>query len=110
MTGASNTGGKSKIEELTLSDVMTIDESSPIALRNLQNATITNLGSAFNELTLDEMIDGSELQLIGVIWEDPFTRNAMDSGEPLDDAGVNYETFRALAERIRGKYIPLGFK
>ena len=59
---------------------------------------------------LDEMIDGSELQLIGVIWEDPFTRNAMDSGEPLDDAGVNYETFRALAERIRGKYIPLGFK
>ena len=59
---------------------------------------------------LDEIIDGSELQLIGVIWEDPFTRSAMDSGEPLDDTEINYETFRALAERVRGRYIPLGFK
>ncbi len=59
---------------------------------------------------LDEIIDGSELRLISVIWEDPDTRNAMDSGEPLDDTGLNYENFRALTERIRGKYIPLGFK
>ncbi len=59
---------------------------------------------------LDEIIDGSELQLIAVIWEDPSTRNAMDSGEPVDDTGPNYDTFRDLAERIRGKYIPLGFK
>ena len=59
---------------------------------------------------LDEIIDGAELQLISVIWEDPDTRNAMDSGEPIDDTGLNYENFRALAERIRGKYIPLGFK
>ena len=59
---------------------------------------------------LDEIIDGSELQLIGVIWEDPATRNAMDSGEPLDDTGINFETFRGLSERIRGKNIPLGFK
>ncbi len=59
---------------------------------------------------LDEMIDGSELRLIGVIWEDPETRLSMDSGEPLDDTQPNYECFRDLAERIRGKYIPLGFK
>ncbi|MBR5872397.1 MAG: AAA family ATPase [Oscillospiraceae bacterium] len=38
---------------------------------------------------LDEMIDGSELQLISVIWEDPSTRIAMDSGEPLDDSLPN---------------------
>ena len=59
---------------------------------------------------LDEIIDGSELRLIGVIWEDPSTRASMDSGTPLDPSGINYETFRALAERIRGKNIPLGFK
>ena len=59
---------------------------------------------------LDEIIDGSELQLIGVIWEDPATRDAMDSGEPLDDTGINFETFRDLSERIRGKNIPLCFK
>lgn len=59
---------------------------------------------------LDEIIDGAELRLISVIWEDPDTRNSVDSGEPLDDTGLNYENFRALAERIRGKYIPLGFK
>ena len=27
-----------------------------------------------------------------------------------DDTGINYECFRDLAERIRGKNIPLGFK
>lgn len=59
---------------------------------------------------LDEIIDGTELQLISVIWEDPLTREAMDSGKPVDPAGPNYNTFRGLAERIRGKYIPLGFK
>lgn len=59
---------------------------------------------------LDEIIDGSELQLIGVIWEEPSTRNAMDSGKPLSGSEMNYETFRALAERVRGRYIPLGFK
>ena len=59
---------------------------------------------------LDEIIDGAELQLISVIWEDPATRDSIDSGEPLDDTVLNYECFRDLAERIRGKNIPLGFK
>ena len=59
---------------------------------------------------LDEIIDGSELQLIGVIWEDPLTRSAMDSGIPLAFESPNYQTFRDLSERIGGKYIPLGFK
>ena len=59
---------------------------------------------------LDEIIDGSEIRLISVIWEDPSTRNAIDFGKPLDGTSPNYETFRALKERIRGKNIPLGFK
>ncbi len=59
---------------------------------------------------LDEIIDGTELRLISVIWEDPSTRDSIDSGEPLDDTVLNYECFRDLAERIRGKNIPLGFK
>ncbi len=59
---------------------------------------------------LDEIIDGAELQLIGVIWEDPMTRSAMDSGTPLSFESPNYQTFRNLAERLCGKNIPLGFK
>lgn len=59
---------------------------------------------------LDEIIDGAGLQLIGVIWEDPKTRSAMDSGEMLSFESPNYQTFRDLSERIRGRYIPLGFK
>ncbi|MBQ7874154.1 MAG: AAA family ATPase [Oscillospiraceae bacterium] len=59
---------------------------------------------------LDEIIDGAELQLIGVIWEDPLTRSAMDSGAPLSYESPNYQTFRNLSERICGKNIPLGFK
>ena len=57
---------------------------------------------------LDEMIDGSELQLISVIWEDPLTRICMDSGRPLELYQPNFQNFRDLAERVRGKYIPLG--
>lgn len=59
---------------------------------------------------LDEIIDGAELQLIGVIWEDPMTRSAMDSGSPLSYESPNYQTFRNLSERLCGKNIPLGFK
>ncbi len=59
---------------------------------------------------LDEIIDGTELQLIGVIWEDADVRIAMDSGTPLDVDSTNFKTFRDLSERIRGKNIPLGFK
>lgn len=58
---------------------------------------------------LDEIIDKSELQLIGVIWEDPMTRTAMDSGKALDYSSPNYKTFRDLAERVCGNHIPLGF-
>ena len=59
---------------------------------------------------LDEIIDGTELRLIGVIWEDPMTRSAMDSGKMLSFESPNYETFRSLSERICGRNIPLGFK
>lgn len=59
---------------------------------------------------LDEIIDGTELRLIGVIWEDPMTRSAMDSGKMLSCESPNYKTFRDLSERIRGEKVPLGFK
>lgn len=59
---------------------------------------------------LDEIIDGTELQLIGVIFEDTLVRKAMDSGSGLSPESVNYKAFGNIAERILGKYIPLGFK
>ena len=59
---------------------------------------------------LDEIIDGTELQLIGVIWEDAFVRRAIDSGTALSYESANYKSFGNIAERILGKQIPLGFK
>ncbi len=59
---------------------------------------------------LDEIIDGTELQLIGVVWEDAQTRCAMDSGQALGPDSPNYKPFRELAKRIFGEKIPLGFK
>ena len=59
---------------------------------------------------LDEIIDGAELQLIGVVWEDPLTRSAMDSGSALSYESPNYQPFRNICGRILGKNIPLGFK
>lgn len=59
---------------------------------------------------LDEIIDGTELQLIGVIWEDALVRKAMDSGSVLSPESANYKAFGNIAERISGKHIPLGFK
>lgn len=59
---------------------------------------------------LDEIIDGAELQLIGVIWEDPETRRAMDSGAPLTPDSPNYKAFRNLGRRVFGERVPLGFK
>ncbi len=59
---------------------------------------------------LDEMIDGAELQLIGVIWEDPAVRCAMDSGKPLGPDSPDYRAFRELGRRIFGERVPLGFK
>ncbi len=59
---------------------------------------------------LDEIIDGSELQLMGVVWEDPNVRSAMDFGTALSYESPNYQTFRNIAERLCGKNIPLGFK
>ncbi len=59
---------------------------------------------------LDEIIDKSELQLLGVIWEDPLTRTAMDTGVALPFESPNYQTFRNVADRLCGKNIPLAFK
>lgn len=60
--------------------------------------------------SLDEIIDGSELQLLGVVWEDPYTRASMDSGILLPFESPNYQPFRNIAERLCGNNIPLAFK
>lgn len=59
---------------------------------------------------LDEIIDGAELRLIGVIWEDPLTRRAMDEGVPLPPESPNHRAFTDLGRRITGERVPLGFK
>lgn len=59
---------------------------------------------------LDEVIDGAEMQLIGVIWDDPAIRTAIDSGRALPTNSPNKKMFSDLAERIIGKRIPIGFK
>lgn len=95
--GARTTGAE--LLSLGVKERRLVIERCPEKAKNL--APINNL---------DEIIDGSELQLIGVIWEDPSVRKAMDCGAPLEFDSPNYKTFRDLSERIRGKYIPLGFK
>ena len=59
---------------------------------------------------LDEVIDGAEMRLIGVIWDDPATRAAMDSGKALPADSPNKKMFSDLAERVLGRRVPIGFK
>lgn len=59
---------------------------------------------------LDQVIDGAELRLIAVIWEDPETRAAVDSGRALSADSPNRKTFIDLARRILGERVPLGFQ
>lgn len=59
---------------------------------------------------LDEIIDQTELQLLGVLWDDPKTRIAFDSGALLGNESPNRKNFTDIAGRILGERIPLGFK
>ena len=59
---------------------------------------------------LDEVINGAETRLIGVIWDDPATRAAVDSGKPLPSDSPNKKMFCDLAERLLGRRISIGFK
>ena len=59
---------------------------------------------------LDEIIDQTELQLLGVLWDDPKTRLAFDSGALLGNESPNRKNFADIAGRILGERIPLGFK
>ena len=58
---------------------------------------------------LDEIIDQTEIQLLGVIWEDPATRIAFNTGAPLPESSPNRKTFADLASRVLGERVPLGF-
>lgn len=59
---------------------------------------------------LDEVINGAEMRLIGVVWDDPATRTAVDSGRALAADSPNKKMFCDLAERVLGKRVPVGFK
>lgn len=59
---------------------------------------------------LDEVIDGAQARLIGVIWDDPKTRAAVASGKALPEESPNKKMFCDLAERVLGRRVPLGFK
>ena len=59
---------------------------------------------------LDEVINGAATRLIGVVWEDPLTREAVDSGVPLSFGSPNKKAFDNIARRILGERVPLGFK
>lgn len=59
---------------------------------------------------LDEIIDQSSLQLIGIVWEDAETRLAIDSGRPLSKNNPNRVMFDDIAARIGGCRVDLGVK
>lgn len=59
---------------------------------------------------LDEIIDQSSLQLIGIVWEDGETRLAIDSGRPLSKKCPNKVMFDDIAARIGGVRVDLGVK
>ena len=59
---------------------------------------------------LDEVIDGAEMRLIGIVWDDPATRAAVDSGRALAADSPNKKMFCDLAERVLGRRVPIGFK
>lgn len=59
---------------------------------------------------LDEVINGAEMRLLGVVWEDSATRAAVDSGTALSEGSPNKKMFCDIAERLLGKRVPIGFK
>lgn len=60
--------------------------------------------------SLDEVINGAAARLLGVVWEDPFTRSSVDSGTALSYGSPNKKAFDNIARRILGERVPLGFK
>ncbi len=60
--------------------------------------------------SLDEVIDGAEMRLIGVVWDDPAVRAAVDFGRELPAESPNKKMFCDLAERVLGNRVPIGFR
>lgn len=59
---------------------------------------------------LDEVIDQTELPLLGVLWDDPATRIAFNTGVSLPIDSPNFKPFSDLAGRILGEHIALGIQ
>lgn len=60
--------------------------------------------------SLDEVIDGSGVQLIGALWDDRETRDAVAFGRALSPSSKNAAPFANIARRMRGERVPLSFR
>lgn len=87
------------LRDLGISDRRLVIERCPVRPKQL---------SPFR--TLDEIIDQTELQLIGVVWEDRDTRLSMDTGSALPPKNPNRIMFADIAGRLMGERINLGIK
>lgn len=87
----------------------------------VENAGITNQRLIINRIpekpkkmepikSLDEVIDGTALQLIGALWDDSETKLAVMKGQRLSPASKNSEIFKNIARRIMGERISLAIK
>ncbi len=60
--------------------------------------------------SLDEVIDGTGAQLLGALWDDRDTRDALAFGRPLSRASKNAAPFSNIAKRLCGEQAPLSIK
>ena len=60
-------------------------------------------------LNIDDMIDGTGVQLIAIIPEDKRLRTAGMDGSVFLPKQVSYEAFCCLAKRVQGQRVPLSF-
>lgn len=88
-----------KIRNVTDKDIRLIINRCPIKSKNL-----------IPYKSLDDIINQTELQLFGVLWEDPYTRISVDTGIPLLQKSANSQPFDHIAQRILGNRVPLGIK
>ena len=75
--------------------------------RLLINKFKKNITSSGRALTVDDVIDATETQLIGIVPEDLYLSLSLLNGEMLD---VNLKSVKAMSrvvERVKGKYVKL---
>ncbi len=58
-------------------------------------------------LTVDDVIDNTGLQLIGIVPEDPILVESAQNGEPLDPTSKGARAIERVLDRIGGEDVPL---